>query len=319
MPVSINATLPAARKIATEPHGLYKGEISNIDGMAINSIHRTGGFWKPRIGTIGITEEAFDGEEKPTVITLPVEVQSVAYSTFTTIPATGQLEEVVDGIATYNLIIPDYDDVQTKGTLTANLIPFFTDITGAGRLNLTLNISKATAINTSITISSDRATIDVAHDVAESCNHSFYIEDDTLYLIDLLKNSGVSHSFDAGYDCLYGFPTHKAPELYSNFIGGAYNIVGDHSNGKEFKRSFLSHTGQTEIEAELTRAKTILGKEWIVSKLPLEKAGAVGYADEIVITDIDNNETLTFLARNFVYDMAEGIEVVTIEGEGTIT
>lgn len=320
MPISCDAIISGSTKyISTDQYDEYNCEIYRISSISIGTLKRTGGFWRPRLGSIDIIADTFGGSQPPNTITLPLEIQDNSHTTYFTIQATGKRAGTVNGITTYDLAPPEYSDVESSGAISSStLFDYFTTCCGAGRLNRTLNTTNATNCNISVTLSSDRDTIAVLHDLAESVNHTFYDDGSTIYLLDALKDSGVSHAFDAGYGCTKGYPIHESPDIYSRFIGGAYSVAGSYANGDEFTRSFLHHTAQTDIEAQLTRAKTVLDKKWITAMFPLQNAVSVKFGDEIVITDQENNETLTFIARNFNYSIAD-LQTIVIEGEGTVT
>jgi hypothetical protein len=297
----------------------YFGEIKSLSSFKISHSKRHGGYWKPSFGSIEILQTAFVGNwPPPATITLPLKFETDS-GDIDIIDATGVLAGIGLTTVEYDVYGPDdYDTTTDAGTTASNdtLVDYFTWACHADRLNLTLDSTKANDYDISFTLSSDKQIIDVLDQLAYDCNHAFYIDGSTLYLLDLTENNGTSALTEFDFiEAVY-----EAPVPYSLFKGGDFSVAGTYPQGKEYSISHFFHSTQANVEAQLTRTKTLLDKWWITVKMPIGE-NDIAYGERLTWTDESRylDLDISMNAREFSYQLDAGRELLVIEGEGTVT
>jgi hypothetical protein len=295
---------------------VYRGEIVALNSFNASHATRHGGYFRPSFGTIDLLPTAFvDNWPPPATITLPLKLWAPG-DTRELINATGVLRAIDPTRVSYELYEPDEYEATTNAGTSSNLIAYFAWACHADRLNLTLDSSLATDYAISMSAPANATKIiDLLDQLAADTNHGFYIEDGTLYLVDLVNNTASRTLTE--FDVIE--PSYAAPEPYSSFVSGDYSLAGDYPQGAEYSRSHIFHTGQTEIEAQLARTKSLLNKFWCTLTLPITE-DPIAYGEHLTLVDEQKyyNTTVTMRAREFTYQIGANRERVTISGEGEL-
>jgi hypothetical protein len=130
-----------------------------------------------------------DNWPPPDTITLPLKLWAPG-DTRELINATGLLRAIDPTRISYELFEPDEYEATTSAGTSNNLIAYFAWACHADRLNLTLDSSLATDYAISMSAPANATKIiDLLDQLAADTNHGFYIEDGTLYLVDLVNNT----------------------------------------------------------------------------------------------------------------------------------
>ena len=264
--------------------------------------------------------DAFSSAVPPATVTLPASLITSSGDVLLA-ETTGQLTGINRTSATYNLFGEEYattTDTGSAGGTNDSLVDYFTWAVDPTRLNLTLDSSLATDYAMDFTLTNERPIIDILDELADFHCHGFYIEDGTLYLIDMEQNNGTK-ILEGRYDFFTDEVGYQAPKPYSIFKGGEFSVTGAYPNGDEFTQSKVYSTAQAEVEAQLTRKKTLLDKWWITFNLPIGD-NTIDYGQKITFSDISKFIELDVVmwARDFYYTLDSGMEKLTIAGEGTI-
>lgn len=327
MPVTIDFTTDSITyRISTETHeaggNVYDANIVSIGAIKVSSNDKTGGFVKPRFGNLQVLNEIITGPP-PTSADVPIEIEDEDFNSIASIQATGTPREPGEATTTYDLLGPEYPDVQVAFTIDSNFFAYLTTVGGGGRLNKTFDTTYASNFNIRFTTTRDLKTIDLLHDIMRATGHGFYDNGTSFIVLDLLKENTVEHEFD---DYEYIFPLEdEILDLYSRYSAGDFSIDGGDANGSEFTSGFVHSTVEAEVTTKLTRLKTILEKKWITVRVPIPKPrdAAINYGDKITITgkrvyeSVETDITVTMAVRVQTYSIT-GQEVLTIEGEGEI-
>lgn len=295
----------------------YLGEIADVSNFVLSCSKPNGGYLRPTYGNMSILQSAFVGNwPPPVVLTLPVKFVKSDLTLVDIASAAGQITEINATRANYDLYGPVLNHVTTPATFSGTLFNYFTTACGPSLLNLTLNTSKATDYNLSFTTTSDRQLIDLLDNIASDVNHGFYIDGTTLYLIDLAKDNSsyTLTEFDfieAGY---------SGPVPYSIFKHSTFTVTGTYPNGTENSQSYIFHTVEADVKAQLTRLKTISDKWTLSLTLPLGDV-FFKYGDKISWLDESKFGPINAVmnVREIGYSITDKKEVVSLKGEGTVS
>jgi len=298
----------------------YYGEIVSLSNFKLACKSKSGGYLRPSFGSFSILPSAFSNEifsvvPPPINLSLPIDFVFDDLSTTRIVDATGQLASISEEEIEYDLYKDEYDYEVSSG-YTGTLIGYFTWACDSSRLNLTLDSSKATDYNVGFTFSDARQVLDVMDSVANDTNHGFYIENSTLYLIDLANTNNTVDLTE--YEFVKA--TYSGPVPYSVLKSGDTSITGTYPHGDELSVNYMFSTNTSYITAQLTRLKTIMDKYWITIEMPIE-FNTIKYGDKVTWTDTNIYESISIemWAREFNYTFDEGTEKVVIRGEGNIT
>ena len=223
-------------------------------------------------------------------------------------------EEAVD----YVSFGAEYTTTETAKTYNDTLEDIFTTACGVSQLNLTLNTDAARGTSPAVnyTVANESMLIDNLSDMAAFFSHAFYIEDGTLYLIDLLLNNGTSELDEFGY---FRGAEYGAPQPYSLIKGGDYHQDGSYPYGSELDISPVCHTTQANIETALTDIKTLVEYDRYRFRVIPEADQMPVIGQKITITNDSLQDSTTTWLR--VTDFSPDIfrSEILIEGFGVST
>ena len=197
----INSTYHYVSDQWVELISLYEPHIMSITPTRISCHDVYGGYARPKFGSRSFSPTLFDsGNDWPPPKQVEVRDQLIEddavdnSAAVTVFEGTLHLESYNEREVVYTVYRDDYQNVVSNVTYNDDLEGVFTTYCGASYLNLTLNTDGTTrAASTTVywVRSGSYMLIEELSLIAAFHSHAFYIEDGTLYLIDMLTGDGT--------------------------------------------------------------------------------------------------------------------------------
>lgn len=251
----------------------WHGDIAGIDPIRLAIPTRHGGFRKIEAGRIRFLPRAF-GKESWSIPAWPPPTELAAafiheVTSETILEAKLCRVSMSEKEVVYDVYIASYDENVAAGTSLASwpttntLIGFFTKVCSV--LGLTLDSSKATTSPPALshTLSNERLVIDVASEVAASCNHLFWIDDGTLYLQEMSATNGTLALTNP--NDFFRAPRYSDDIPVNSVIAGAYDYTGsEFPYGIEYylPASFTGNNSQLQVVYDYVNA------QWVEVAMP---------------------------------------------------
>ena len=195
-----------------------------------------------------------------------------------------------------------------------NVVDWFCD---AARLNLTLNSTAARSPSPAVdfTTSGDRLGIELLSDLCKDFTHFFYIENNTLYLVDMFGYSGSRTLTE--FDIFPAVYSYLPPVAAISHGDVDYQVVSSYPYGRELTAAGVFHSVQANVESAWTDILTIMHRPRGVIPLPL--TGTLPKPGErLVLTDesMDQAVTATMYVLGLRYDYMD--ETVVCDCHGSL-
>lgn len=217
----------------------------------------------------------------------------------------------------YELFGEEIDVTVTDEVFNDTLVNIFTTYTGGSYLNLLLNTDAARASSPAVkyTSSGERQLLDVLSDIAKFFTHSFYIQDGTLYLIDMLADNGSTTITEFDFKPI----KYIDPVPVSVVAGDQYSVNGSYSYGDVVSISPVCHDTQANIETALGDIKTLLESRGANITIPINRIDYPVIGEKLSWTDesFDQDIDMFIRAHGIIYDFDR--YEFTVEGRGSIS
>jgi hypothetical protein len=169
----------------------------------------------------------------------------------------------------YRLYGSSYSEVLTSQAFSGTLVSIFETYTGSTHLNLQLDSTLARDPSPAVVYTASGELLDVLSDIAAFFSHMFYIDGETLYLVDL---KGTSPRFSTAEDEFLEGAKYRDDVPYRIFTAGNYYVAGSYPYGDEVDISPVCHDTQANIETALEDIKRIYEKQEIEVSYPMDRA-----------------------------------------------
>lgn len=307
-------------RISTEGYELehfWKPKVASFKKPAYRTQFDYGGWVMLDIGEIGFVPDLFDSDWPP-----PLTGDIKMEYTTTTEAAADTISEGYAYLKKINYKEVVYDVVGTEHTnqlasATAyndTLVNVFTDLCGAGKLNLTLDSTAARdpSPNVTHTTSGKQLTINFASKLAAFYTHCFYIEGTTLYLIDMLADNGSRTLTEHQY-----FPSNYN---YNRFVSQITNTTVSRFStypAGQVMRVTAYHDTAANVETCFDNIMTVINSPTCALELPFTSKPEPGEKISWSDTKLGQDTDAWIRARDITYDF--DAMIATISGEGAIT
>lgn len=317
--VTINGNL---KRVSIEGLALehyWDQHIISIDPPQYRIQKPYGGYVRPGFGSISFSHELFSDNWPP-----PVGIDIKKFYTETNeadkellFEGKAHLRSITRDAITYELFSDAFSTTIADSTLfddsLVNVVTWFCD---SSRLNLSVNSTYARNPSPAVkhTTSGEQLAVNLLSDICAFFTHLFYIENGTLYLIDMLGDAGSESLtefdfFPSVYD--YDVPV-------SAVRSNSYVRMSSYPYGNELNVGTEYHDTQSNIEDALDDILSIVNKAKCRLRVPLEgslpKPGKkISWTD----TSLGRDTSAYIRCRSIRYDFIK-YEAV-IEGEGEIS
>ncbi len=290
--------------------------VASMSSVKYATRHPGGGYVEPSFGDLDLLPSLFAGEsEYP--ISCPIKImhtKDTEANAVTILEGTAHLTDIARASVKYDIYATEYDDKVEDAVYSDTLLNIFT--TACSTLGFTLDSTHARVVSPAVsyTATGEKVLIDNLSDMARFFSHLFYIEDDVLYLIDMLLETQTVNLTE--FDIYPSGYTYEKP--VSIFKTGSdtteASVDGSYSYGDEDSVSPQCHTTIANSETALTDRKTILESPRIQMKFPLDNVYKAGTM--LTLTDESQEIPLNVQAkvRSVIWNF-DSYECV-IEGEG---
>lgn len=320
MPVYITATIGATvHQLSTESlaeSNWWDAAVESVSNLNLALSHEHGGYYKPSFGDIGFLPTPFaDATPPPQKIDITVETGPDDAHRSLICNGTGTLKNYDQTSVVYSVAGQQFDASDDSNVFTGTLVDAFVWACDASRLNLTLDTTLARSPSPPIDYSNDSEAliIDLLADAAAFLCHGFYIENGTLYLVDLLAGDTTLAITEFDFTPL----DYQGGGSISLVKSGDYSVPGSDAAGSEFSVTPAWHTVQANIEAALTDIKTIIEKALFTVELADVEA-AVEFNTEVTALDesLIQSVTSVFNVHKKNLSFSAATETLIIEGRG---
>jgi len=318
--VTINATLHRVSDAWQTLTNLWKPQISSYMPTKFGTAQRWGGYAEAKFGSRSFSPELFNNHwPPPNTITVKDQLtESDEASAVTVFEGNLHLNSYNEMEISYNSYGALFSTKETDAVYNDTLVNIFTTAVGVTKLNLTLDSTAARAVSPAVvyTATGEKMLIDNLSDMAAFFSHAFYIENGTLYLIDLLLDNGTSTLDEFGF---FMGSEYRAATPYSLIKGGGFFKDGAYKYGQELNISPVCHTVQANIEAALADIKTIVEYDFYRFRVIPEADKLPVIGQKITITNESLQSTTTTWLR--VTDFSPDIfkSEILVEGFGVST
>jgi hypothetical protein len=283
-----------------------------------------GGYAKPKFGSRSFSPDLFvDDWEPPKTITVKdMLTDSTEAAAVTVFEGTLHLDSYNETEVTYNAYGSAYTTTINGTSLNSNLISLFTTYCGASYLNLTLDTTDARAATVLIdyNVDGEVVLIDEMSKWAAFACHAFYIDDGTLYLIDMLTGSSDTQSLDEfGY---FMGSEYQAPEPVSLFKseeqdGTKHSLDGAYKYGSVITLDALDDNTATNT-TQMANTKTIVDKDYYRFRVVPEadKLPTIGQVVTVTNDSMIDSTTVEFVVTDYAVDLLKS--EILIEGVGSV-
>jgi hypothetical protein len=283
-----------------------------------------GGYAKPKFGSRSFSPDLFDGTDWPPPKTVTVKdmlTESTEAAAITVFEGTLHLEAYNETEVVYNAYGEEYTATIADSTaLSGTLASIFTTYCGATHLNLTLDTTDARGTTPTITYttSGEQMTIDVLSKLAAYCSHCFYIDDGTLYLVDMLTGDDNSYSLDEfGYFMGSEYRAQQPVSLIkgTDTSSNERSVDGSYQYGEELTVDIYDNN-QTRVETELGNIKTLVEKDYYRFRVipEADKLPTVGEVITVTNESLQESTTVEFIVTDYAPDILK--QEILIEGVG---
>lgn len=323
MPVYVTATIGATTQyLSTEfldESSFWDAKVVKISNLNTSLTHDYGGYFKPSFGNIEFLPDAFeDNWPPPQKIDLVIETGESDTIKAEICNGTGTLKDYDQESVTYSVEGLEFSVTDDSKVFSGTLNDAFTWACGSSYLNLTLNTTDARSTSPAIswTNSSEQLVIDLMADIAAFYSHGFYIENGTLYLVDLLDYSDTLSLTE--FDFLPA--KYQGGEAVSLIKCGDYSVDGSDPAGKEITISTAYHPTQANIETALGDIKTLIEKKVITLEIA-EVETEIGFNTQVTALDesLFETTTSTFNVHKKNLSYSDRMEKLVVEGRGAVT
>lgn len=260
---TINGTLHRVSNAWQPLTNLWEPLIINSSAPKFGLEREYGGFAFPKFGGRTFSPDLFNADWPPpkTIYVKDFITDDTEENAIKVFEGVLHLDSYDEARITYNVLMDEFDVLITDEVFgdpsAETLVDVFTWAVDPARLNLTLDSSAARSPSpdVSYTASGENVLIKVLSNIAAFFSHGFYIENGTLYLIDLLADNG-SDTFDE-FEFFRG-AEYQGPIPYSSIKGGNFSVEGTYKYGKELSINPVCHDTQANIETALADIKTLV-------------------------------------------------------------
>lgn len=278
-----------------------------------------GGYARPKFGRRTFTPDLFENDwPPPTKITVVDKLtDDTEANAITVFEGALHLDSYDETGVSYRAYGAEFDTTITDEAFgdpsAESLVDVFTWAVDSSRLNLTLDSTAARSPSPDVVYTADGENIlvDVLSDIAAFFSHGFYIEDGTLYLIDMLADNGTA-TFDE-FEFFRG-SEYQGPTPYSLIKGGDYHQDGTYKYGRELNVSPVCHDTQSNIETALADIKTIVDYDRYRFRLIPETGQLPVIGQKLTVTNASLQSSTTTWIR--VTDIMPDVDQLAIIVEG---
>ena len=297
----------------------WDSKIVNFDSPQKALAQKWGGYLRPNFGSISYFPDLFINNWPPPTkcLTIAKYTDTTETSATTLFTAMGHLLTINRNEVTYGLHGESYSatiaaNVNVTGSLATNFI------TSAASLGLGFDRTLArNDTSTNIVLlktSGEQLLIDFLSDIAAYHTHMYYIEDNTIYLVDMFQDNGTTTMTEFDY-----FPiSYEFNQPVSAVNGGATVYTGvTYPYGSEISQTPYQ-VANSEVTTALKKIYEIVEKPFINLSIPLKEPLRITPRMRINLTDSSQIvDTSAYLrVGTTIYDFNR--EEVTITGEGEI-
>lgn len=201
----------------------------------------------------------------------------------------------------YRLFGSDYSEVLTDQSFTGTLVSIFQTYTGSSHLNVNLDVSLARSPSPDVNYTASGELLKILSDIAAFFGHIFYIQGNTLYLIDAKHELSLEKITE--FDYLVG-AKYRYNKPYNLFKSGNYSVAGSYPYGDELNITPTCHNTQSNIETAINDVKKIIESRNIELPFPFSNgAKKIGdrlrWTDESLSVSTDFELLVTSITYNF--------------------
>jgi len=290
-------------------------EVSNITSVIE---YQYGGYMRPQYGSITFIPTLFKNDfPPPETIESSIKVGDTESGAIQLCESLCSLGLYDREIISYNAIGTAKQDYDSDNSFSGTLIDMFNWACDSSRLNYTLDTTHARTPSPAIskTLSGDNLIVDMLSEASAYFSHYFYIEGNTLYLIDMFANTGSKTLSEFDYTPV----SYQSSEDISLLTSGGYSILGSTPSGHQIDIDPW-HTAQSNIESALQNIKISLEKDLITLELShINNNIAIG--NQVTFTDqsMIGDTTTTFIVTKINFNISVDDERMIIEGRGITT
>lgn len=315
---TINGTLHRVSDAWHVLDNLWEPFIVQYDAPKFGLAREYGGYAAPKWGRREFSPDLFESDWPPpnTISVTDMITDDTEANAVTVFEGTLHLDSYNEQGVAYTAYGAEHDTVITDEVFNDTLVNVFTWAVDASRLNLTLDSTAARSPSPDVSYTADgeQVLVDVLSDIAAFFTHGFYIENGTLYLIDMLADNGTS-TFDE-FEFFRG-AEYQGPNPYSEIKTTDYNVTGSFKYGTELNVSPVCHNTQSNIEAALGDIKTIVDQDRYRFRLIPESDQLPVIGQGLTVTNESLQSSTTTSIR--ITDYAPDIDqlAIIIEGFGS--
>lgn len=321
--ITLGGTVYRVNTVSAALEHFWDGLIMSFNPLSYSMREETGGYIEPRFGGASFSPELFEDNWPPPMhVTIDVKyTESDEASAIEVFSGFAHRNRIGRDSIDYDFWGDTYDSTIVSTAVSGTLNEVFTTYCGASYLNLTLDTTAARATSPSISIpsnSSDVPVIDMLSKAAAAVNHCFYINDGTLYLIDMLADNGTYTYTE--FDFKPVEYTDKQPVML--FRSGAESLIGSHPHGEIKDLDIDDYVTADNIATHLAGAKTILERPELMLTVPVADdlfslfGAKINWTDESMGPE-GSSITGALWVRGITID-SDG-EFVTLTGDGAIS
>lgn len=297
----------------------WRGRISNFDPPQRKLPYDYGGYCEMGYGSISFFPDLFDDDWPPPIngaITIKYTATTEAAAE-TLFVGTAHLEGINRNEVTYGLYRENFDEMIADATAyndTLNVV--LTAIIEAIAEVTTLDTSNARGVSPNVlhTTSGAQLNIELASNIAAFYTHLFYKDGATVYLVDMLGNSGTAalDEFDFGPA---KYPYNPPIALTRS---GDFSQTSSYAYGKELSVSQY-HDTEANVNTCLNDIMTIMNRPRVEISMPflgsIPTPGAERtWTDESQGQDLD----ATLYVRNITYEFNPDRDDIILKGDGVL-
>ncbi len=278
-----------------------------------------GGYVRPGYGSIQFVPTLFASDWPP-----PVNMTIAAYYTGSDeasrellFSGTAHRKEINRTHIEYELFSSSYTATVANGVVFSDtLVNVASWFCGASYLNLSVDTTYARGSSPTVAfqVSGEQLAINLLSDICAFFTHCFYIQDGTLYLVDMLGDAGSQSitEFDF-FPSTYEDPVPLAMAMTSN-----YKRFSSYAYGSDLSLSTEYADTQVRIEAALDNIITVSSRSRCRLRVPfIGSLPTPGKKLSWTDTSLGQDMDAYIRARTLTYDFLS--EEVIIEGEGELS
>lgn len=274
----------------------WDAQIASMFSIKYAIKHKGGGLVEPSYGIMDFLPSLFTGLSSYPV-SCPIRLlhtNTDEASATVIFEGTAHLSSIERDSVKYDTYAKAYDTKVTDESYSGTLESIF--LSACTTLGLTLDSSNARIVSPAVnyTATGEKILVDNLSDIARFFSHLFYIQEEILYLIDMLLETETVNltEFD-----IYpsGYTYNKPVSIFKTGSDSTEaSIDGSYSYGDEDVISPQCHTAVNNSEAALSDRKLIIEKPKILLKFPLDNVYRAG--TKLVLIDESKEITLNVAA-----------------------